>query len=291
MLLEASGREGALLQDYPTTVVLRFWGQDAIKTTQGHAGSVLMRRGVALRVWIARISLQQDAGSFLWTPACVRNTSIRSLVFPHVSSGWPTEARQSMSFRQSKLPPGRQLSRLERIVEQASIIASRAKGKGNPSKLPPSRLPLSPAQRKLQLPCQRRRIALTSRRVNLNALESKIVEVEDAQDHLDLYKLDSRFNEIDDQLRQLLQLVNPRDRGLHVVCAVHAFHLCLGSSPASSGLRRLGAPRRPRILSRVSGNATRVLLSSCFSGRSLVDFDELLARLPTSRGGVGRSER
>lgn len=262
-LLEASGREGAFLRDYlhqdaesklfDTTVVPRFWDltqggfQDAVKTTQGlegHAGLVMTRRGVALRVWISHIAAARRRLLPLDSRLCEDNMSTVPR-FPYVSSGWPTEAQAinviqaikaatgqavvpSRAYRQAgvhhwlvmfqekptKLSFALKVNDKESEIllsPQASWQPSKGKGKGR-TKTGPT-VQIGPEARKELTPAfqSAEKDRLDKLEGKFNVLESKVAKVEDKQDHLD-HKLDSRFNEIGDQLRQLLQLSHPRDR-------------------------------------------------------------------------------
>lgn len=127
LALEASGRHATFIRDYlqndadthpsDTTVILRFWEHspagyhEASLTTQGiegHAGLVITKRGIALRVWIKSIASARRALLPMDSRLCDDNISVVPR-FQYVTSGWPTEAQALNVIQAIKAATGKAL--------------------------------------------------------------------------------------------------------------------------------------------------------------------------------------
>ena len=247
-LLESSGVSNLLVRDYlekgkgseDTTVLPRFW---AVRGPPGFAGIIVTRRGLAVRVWADQI---KDARQALMS-ADNRLVPENLHVIPKVSlelSGWPAATDASNVVQSTlaalKLPviPMRtyraagvhtwvvtaqelpkafrftlEINRelVEILVQEVSAnqpvqppAKGKSKGKSKSSDMPPEpnsswpiKIPVQPQER--------------SEDPRLDRLEERFEKLESRQAQFE-GRVDSKFDTIQDSLRQLLANTNPRTR-------------------------------------------------------------------------------
>ena len=260
-LLEGSGNHGLLLRDFfekpvnspDTTVLPKFWSVSAnelhsmLISTQaipGAAGAALTCRGIALRIWTAKIAeartqlLHDDA----------RLTSLNRHVIPVVqyeSSGWPssievgevikavaaatgtppvpTRAYRTAGVHYWSLAFGETPNKLRFTIDVSGslheVLLVPSTNRYNPrvtNKQPGNKQPKKAKQHQSQAETKGDQVQVITKtsevdELRLAKLEAKVDELEGRQDRFEK-KFDSRLDGVDAALRQLLQRSEPRTR-------------------------------------------------------------------------------